>query len=501
MALWTGLGQAATVAQLVGADVGGLISMIMQAALTARQNRRECEQVARRVLMIAELLPYLEAYPEAVRPLAGLGDTLQEAHELVVSCQGRSLAYQFAIAGRQADRFRDVQSRIDSYLILFPMISHIGITRRLDRIYNILVPDSATSSSSSPQVQEPAEVGQEVLPHGTEEFTLAEIVRATNNFAPGNKIGFGGFGTAVYRGKLPDERKVAIKCVRYRSDTLEDEFSTELAILSLLRHKNIIHLTGWCKDKRRLRGRRMELDQLLVYEYMENGELHDHLHRRSSSSPLTVSWKMRIDVLLGVSRAIEHLHCHAMPRVIHRDIKSSNILLDSSWVPRLSDFGLSVAWHTRKEDDTQAVVGTFGYLDPEYFQTGRLKPASDVYSLGVLMLEVLTGNQAMVKPQLDMVCFALPIIESGDLGELLDKRPAPEPTPRQLQALEYVAQTAARCVQMEGKDRPAISEVAAGLETALELMCSHDSSVDAVLSTRPRMWDIFGRYRKIPGGV
>jgi hypothetical protein len=157
MALWTGLGQAATVAQLVGADVGGLISMIMQAALTARQNRRECEQVARRVLMIAELLPHLEACPEAVRPLAGLGDTLRDAHELVVSCQGRNLAYQLAMAGRQADRFREVQSRIDSYLILFPIISHIGITRRLDRIYNILVPDSATSSasppSSSPQVQ------------------------------------------------------------------------------------------------------------------------------------------------------------------------------------------------------------------------------------------------------------------------------------------------------------------------------------------------------------
>jgi hypothetical protein len=140
-----------------GADVGGLISMIMQAALTARQNRKECEQVARRVLMIAELLPHLQASPEAVRPLAGLGDTLREAHELVVSCQGRSLAYQFAMAGRQADRFREVESTIDSYLILFPMISHIGITSRLDRIYNMLVPDSATSSpsplSQSPQLQ------------------------------------------------------------------------------------------------------------------------------------------------------------------------------------------------------------------------------------------------------------------------------------------------------------------------------------------------------------
>ncbi|KAM0824912.1 hypothetical protein ACQ4PT_069915 [Festuca glaucescens] len=97
----------------------------------------------------------------------------------------------------------------------------------------------------------------------------------------------------------------------------------------------------------------MEVDRLLVYEYIKNGELHDHLHRRSSPSPVMVSWKMRIDVLLGVSRAIEHLHCHAVPPVIHRDIKSANILFDSSWVPRLSDFGLSVHWDPTKEDDTR----------------------------------------------------------------------------------------------------------------------------------------------------
>ncbi|VAH40680.1 unnamed protein product [Triticum turgidum subsp. durum] len=140
MALWTGLGQAATVAQLVGADVGGLISMTMQAALTARQNRAECEQLARRVLMIAQLLPHVQLAdePEATAwPLAGLGDVLRDAHELVVSCQGRSAAYQFVMAGRTAERFREIQGRIDSYLILFPVISHIGITRRLERIYNL----------------------------------------------------------------------------------------------------------------------------------------------------------------------------------------------------------------------------------------------------------------------------------------------------------------------------------------------------------------------------
>jgi hypothetical protein len=152
MALWTGLGPAATVAQLVGADVSGHISMIIQAALTARRNRKECEQLARRVLMIAQLLPHVHD-PEAAQQLAGLGDTLRDAHELVVSSQGRSAAYQFVMAARQAERFREVQSKMDFYLILFPVISHIGITRRLERIYNVLVQDESTRAEPSELLQ------------------------------------------------------------------------------------------------------------------------------------------------------------------------------------------------------------------------------------------------------------------------------------------------------------------------------------------------------------
>jgi serine/threonine protein kinase len=346
--------------------------------------------------------------------------------------------------------------------------------------------------------QRPAEVAREVLLHGTEEFTLAEIMAATNNFALDTKISEGGFAT-VYRGKLPDGREVAIKRSWHPHD-LEKEFRREVAILSLLRHNNIVRLIGttWSmnKEKRLLSFRRRKLEQaeperLLVYEYMENGALYDQLHREQPSSPVTVSWKLRIDILLGVSRAIEHLHCHATPTVIHRDIKPSNILLDSSWVPRLSDFGASVTWDPMNEDDIHLAVGTLGYFDPEYLRTGRLKPASDVYSLGVLMLEVLTGKQARFnreedrrKPPLDLACFALPIIQAGNLEELLDKRPAREP--RQLQALVFVALTAASCVQLQGKDRPAISEVVASLELVLKFMCCEDTSV---LGTRPWMWD------------
>lgn len=373
MALWTGLGQGATVAQLVGADAGGLISVIMQAALTARQNKKECEQLARRVFMIAELLPHLQdpevmRRPEVRRPLAGLGDTLREAHELVTSCQGRSAMYQFVTAGRQADRFRDVQSRIDSYLLVFPIISHIDITRRLDRIYNILLPNDTSVPPAGSQSQlEAAEVAQVVvvpLPHGDgAEFTFAELAAATSYFAHDTKIGEGG-SSRVYKGRLPDGREVAIKRMCMTQQHTEEEFRNELAILYPLRHKHIVRLFGWRvqKEERRLLSfRKKEEERLLVYEHMNNGTLYDHLHRQtSSSSPVTASWKMRIEILLGVSRAIEHLHSYAVPPVIHRDIKSSNVLLDASWVPRVSDLRLSVTYHEPDDFDVKLVTGMAG---------------------------------------------------------------------------------------------------------------------------------------------
>ncbi|KAE8767499.1 putative serine/threonine-protein kinase-like protein CCR3 [Hordeum vulgare] len=441
MALWTGLGQAATVAQLVGADVGGLISMIVQAAITARQNKSECEQLARRVLMIAQLLPHVQE-PEAAQPLAGLGDTLRDAHELVVSCQGRSAAYQFVMAGRTAERFREVQGKIDSYLILFPVISHIGITRGLERIYNVLVPDDSTRDEppsplpQSLQLHESTELAQEVLPHGIQEFTLAKIVDATNSFAHNTVISEGGSGE-VYMGRLYDGREVAIKRLNNSQSQYLEEFCTELDILSRLRHKHIISLLGSCEPEEPQELE--ELQRFTVYECMVNGTLFDHIHpRRGSStmSPVAMSWKMRIAVLLGVSRAIEHLHCHANPPIIHRDVKPFNILLDASWVSCLSDFGLSVVWDMASEESglELPVEGTYGHADPEYLNTGLLKPASDVYSLGVVVLEVLTGKGVVFYAEemiIDLVSFALPIIEAGNIVDLLDRRPVPKPMPWQ----------------------------------------------------------------------
>ncbi|CAL4993125.1 unnamed protein product [Urochloa decumbens] len=410
--MWNALGQAATVAQLVGADVGGLITMIIQAAITAQQNKKECEQLARRVFTVGELLQHLDPEvlrrPEIRRPLAGLDDALREAHELVMACQDKSAMYRLVLSRRQAEKFRDVQSRIDSYLLLFPVISHLDVTRRLDRIYNILLPNdtvagTSTSSLSMPQItfqdsQDAPNIDWKE-PHDVQVFTFKELAVASNNFAPDKIIGQGGFGP-VYKGWLPDGREVAIKCLDRFSLRGIDEFKAEVTIQHSVSHKHIVHLFGYCvpQEKRQLLPKFWKQSEkqghLLVYELMENRSLDIHLRSETSSSPVATSWKMRIEILLGVSRAIEHLQSYAERPVIHRDIKPSNILLDESWAPRLTDFGLALTWEGPDHKE-ERICGTLGYVAPEYLTTGTLNPSIDVYGFGVLMLEVLTGKRAI----------------------------------------------------------------------------------------------------------
>lgn len=334
-------------------------------------------------------------------------------------------------------------------------------------------------------------VHQEVVPYEIHAFTFPEIVAATKYFAPHTELESGRSGLTVYQGRLHDGRGVIVKRM---TEALQEEFYTELDILPRLRHKHIVRLLGSCatasKDKQQKKKRLVswwrkepkEPEWLIVYEYTENSTLFHHLHPDQGSaelSPVTVSWKMRIEVLLGVSRAIEHMHCHVNPPIIHKDIKSANILFDASWVPRVSGFGSSVVWDMASEEwgMTCTISGTIGYLDPECLATSRLKPTSDVYGLGIMMLEVLTGKKVIEEDDqggIHLASFAVPIIEAGNIRGLLDTRPVPEPTAGQLRALEHVAQTARCCVKEQGKDRPAISDIVANLETALELICKDE---------------------------
>ncbi|TVU18094.1 hypothetical protein EJB05_34164, partial [Eragrostis curvula] len=333
-----------------------------------------------------------------------------------------------------------------------------------------------------------------------EEFSFAALEAATKGFASENQIGHGSFGT-VYRGKLPDGREVAIK--RGAADPLppvstgvprarrffqekESAFRSELAFLSRLHHKHLVGLVGYCEEND---------ERLLVYEYMKNGALYDHLHPKDPSSPtpspVVSSWKLRIKILLDASRGIEYLHSYAVPPIIHRDIKSSNILLDAAWTARVSDFGLSLMGPEASEPETTTTTtaqsqsqqppqhltvkaaGTVGYMDPEYYGLHHLTVKSDVYGFGVVMLESLTGKRAIFKEAeggspVSVVDHAVPSIVAGELAGVLDPR-APEPAPHEAEAVELVAYTAVHCVRLEGKDRPAMADIVANLETAFAL--------------------------------
>ncbi|KAJ4720070.1 GPCR kinase [Melia azedarach] len=309
-----------------------------------------------------------------------------------------------------------------------------------------------------------------------EEFSLAELAAATNNFSLENKIGAGSFGV-VYKGKLSDGREVAIK----RGETAqkakrfqekESAFESELAFLSRLHHKHLVRLVGYCEERD---------ERLLVYDYMKNGALYDHLHDRNNvekSSSVINSWKVRIKIALDAARGIEYLHNYAVPPIIHRDIKSSNILLDAHWTARVSDFGLSLMGPESEIDfRPMKAAGTVGYIDPEYYGLNVLTAKSDVYGLGVVLLELLTGKRAIFKSDenggapVSIVDFAVPGIMAGELVKILDARVGP-PELNEAEAVELVAYTAMHCVNLEGKERPTMADIVANLERALDL-CDH----------------------------
>ncbi|OIW04104.1 hypothetical protein TanjilG_00664 [Lupinus angustifolius] len=316
-----------------------------------------------------------------------------------------------------------------------------------------------------------------------EEFNLAELASATNNFSLENKIGAGSYGV-VYRGKLTDGREVAIK----RGDTgtkmkkfqeKESAFESELAFMSRLHHKHLVRLIGYCEEKD---------ERLLVYEYMTNGALYDHLHDKNNvdkNSSLLNSWRMRIKIALDASRGIEYLHNYAVPSIIHRDIKSSNILIDANWTARVSDFGLSLMSPDSGHDyQPTKAAGTVGYIDPEYYGLNVLTAKSDVYGLGVVLLELLTGKRAIFRhgenggTPVSVVSYAVPAIMGGDLSQILDPRVEP-PELNETDAVELVAYTAMHCVNLEGKDRPTMADIVANLERALTLCATSHGSISS----------------------
>ncbi|XP_077231676.1 CRINKLY4 related 4 [Tasmannia lanceolata] len=304
------------------------------------------------------------------------------------------------------------------------------------------------------------------------EFTLDVLLQITNNFSEDHKIGSGSFGS-VYQATLEDGREVAIKRADLppspshtgggitRRNEKESAFIAELALLSRVNHKNLVQLLGFCEEQNEF---------VLVYEFMPNGTLHEHLHKLEGS-PL-MSWVPRLKVALDAARGIEYLHTYAVPPIIHRDIKSSNILLDSTWTAKVSDFGLSLMGPVEGMAHLSlTAAGTVGYMDPEYYRLQQLTTKSDVYSFGVLLLELLSGYRAIHPQEEDglprnVVDFVKPHIIADEIHLVLDRR-LPPPTPYEIEAVTYVGYLAADCVNLEGRDRPSMTEVVNSLEKAL----------------------------------
>ncbi|XP_042048212.1 receptor-like serine/threonine-protein kinase ALE2 isoform X3 [Salvia splendens] len=291
-------------------------------------------------------------------------------------------------------------------------------------------------------------------------FSIEDMERATDSFDSSRIVGEGGFGL-VYGGTLDDGRKVAVKVLKRDDQQGGREFLAEVEMLGRLHHRNLVKLIGICPD---------EHSRCLVYELVPNGSVESHLHGVDKEiAPL--DWSARMKIALGSARGLAYLHEDSSPRVIHRDFKSSNILLEHDYTPKVSDFGLArAAMDEAHKHVSTHVMGTFGYLAPEYAMTGHLLVKSDVYSYGVVLLELLTGRKPvdLSQPpgQENLVAWARPLLATREgLEAIID------PSLKSAVPLENVARVAAiasMCVQPEVSHRPFMGEVV----QALKLVCN-----------------------------
>ncbi|XP_045793499.1 receptor-like protein kinase FERONIA [Trifolium pratense] len=304
-------------------------------------------------------------------------------------------------------------------------------------------------------------------PHLCRYFTITEIRAATNNFDDVFIIGVGGFGN-VYKGCIDGSTPVAIKRLKSGSQQGANEFMNEIELLSQLRHVHLVSLVGYCND---------DTEMILVYEFMQHGTLCEYLYG-SNNHPLP--WKQRLEILLGAAKGLHYLHAEVKHKIIHRDVKSTNILLDEKWVAKVSDFGLSKVGPTGISTThvSTMVKGSLGYLDPEYYMFQRLTLKSDVYSFGVVLLEVLCARPPLVrdldKKTASLVCWFQKCYDEGvAIEQIVDPFLRDSITG---ECLKCYCKLALSCLHDDGTQRPTMSQVVGDLEFALQLVVSEEGS-------------------------
>ncbi|KAK4260789.1 hypothetical protein QN277_003860 [Acacia crassicarpa] len=281
-------------------------------------------------------------------------------------------------------------------------------------------------------------------------FSYNELKDATNNFNPSNKLGDGGFG-CVYYGKLQDGREVAVKHLFNHNYKRVEQFMTEVEILTRLRHKNLVSLYG-CTS-------RQSRELLLVYEYIPNGTLASHL-RGGSANPSLLTWPLRIKIAIETASALSYLHASG---IIHRDVKSNNILLDNNFCVKVADFGLSRLFPDDVSHVSTAPQGTPGYLDPEYYFCFRLTNKSDVYSFGVVLMELISSMPAVDmgrnKDEITLGGLAVRKIQRNEFDELVDPCLGIEKDSEVKKKVAALGELVFLCLQIDKEMRPSIDEV------------------------------------------
>lgn len=386
-------------------------------------------------------------------------DAILNGIEVFKQSNDTNLAVPNPAGPAQAPEVKPVAKNSNAKTIIAAVCSSVGFAILFSLVGFVFIWKQSKKKMKRRRKKKKKTTGDNLLPERRcRIFTFEEICEATDYFSKEREIGVGGFG-AVYKGIFEDEddRTVAIKRLNPESQQGAQEFITEIELLSELRHSNLVPLIGYC-----LEGKEM----LLVYEFMPNGTFKEHLYD-TPNSPLP--WKKRLEICQGAARGLNYLHTGFNRPLIHRDVKTTNILLDENWVARVSDFGMSKLGQSNTAVST-AVKGTWGYLDPEYHRRLKVTEKSDVYSFGVILFEVLCGRKPLdplaAEEKFRLTLWARKCLEKGNVYEIIDPNLKGKIS---RDCLKQYLELAAACINDQTKHRPTMTVVEEKLRFILQL--------------------------------